>query len=645
MIAPRALSIVVVSLFVLPSAAAAQDRPANHVVVDPAGRTLEMPDRWNEGQPIVIEVRGSEAPIGVPKRAQACRFRLSAQWHTTSREPAPIDGLAARPVDCPGAQADARPAVFHIARPATPAAALTFNLWELLPPRDRPAHENRKDALLQAAAGFGVAVEIGNASAALLVPEGQLTTAVEAATSDATVLERTLTGLESDARILTGGPSQVPAQRILTLLDEIRTTRAALNDRRDATKAAERRRQDLRVLRKDIDAWVAAEEAGEAVCDRAALRRVGGLLPFVRARSVFYDFIVTPQGAPPGFLLALRPEYPVVTEDDRLYAIVTNRTLRDHAYGFTLSVTRQSAPPPNLGAVRPTFDVSKPVAWVHPTVHIDIGPVPGLPCPEPKQAQPPIDAESLETAIRDSVLPFQERLRGNDIPVVTISTYARQTTTDKSTTKVDSGKETVVKETITEAKPVDVLKDVKYPQVRALYRFNFSTGVALSSLREPSFTTVKTAADNPDTATVNESRFRLEETPGERRTLPLFLLSTHARRVDIQEPVWRRCLRFLACPGWRALPAASFGFALTSPADNFFVGATTEVLENIHLFVGAHNGKVSSRIVLARDENGVEVPIENLDRDGTNPPTVPTRRWEFAWGVHFNINIITTLWK
>jgi hypothetical protein len=93
------------------------------------------------------------------------------------------------------------------------------------------------------------------------------------------------------------------------------------------------------------------------------------------------------------------------------------------------------------------------------------------------------------------------------------------------------------------------------------------------------------------------------------------------------------------------IPAASLGFSLTSPADNVFVGFTSEVFENIHVFVGAHNGKVTERIVAVRDEQGAEQPIENDNRDPADPKTRQVRKWNIAYGVTFNLNIITTFFK
>jgi hypothetical protein len=114
--------------------------------------------------------------------------------------------------------------------------------------------------------------------------------------------------------------------------------------------------------------------------------------------------------------------------------------------------------------------------------------------------------------------------------------------------------------------------------------------------------------------------------------------------VDIQEPVWGKCETLGYCPGWRAFPAPSVGFAINNPADNVFAGFTSEVFENIHVFFGWHNGKISE-LLKVRDDEGTDLVVTNADRDSADPKTQSIRKWDRAYGVTFNINIVGSFFR
>jgi len=646
----RKLQIVLTSAVLLTAtsmASAQGSAESNTVVLDPSGRTLSAATSWAEDQPITIRFRGEVSTV--------CEnLRVSYAWHDDVMEPEPLfadakavygtietKSLASCKTNSPSLEiprvSGKRMLTYTVWKLGTPTesdgtakAAVENELMRLRPLFDpnntisiksltREAFADLRDLLETTAVGLDEAV----------------TRRADTVTLDA----RNLKGLEEDAKLFAGTSDATGIQTLRGILADLRTARDALRASQDAQAGDQRSSKALRSVR---DRMLEAVFFPVKACASATVLKIGGLLPARTSKSVYYNFTQSP--APPGVSLVLMGGYPRVNQDDRLFAIVANRALTAHRYPFTLSATRVVSAPPILAPVRPTFDVAKAIAPGDSAVHL-------LSNTEKSktdatvmiQCDAVVDASSVNTAFRDSVLPFQERFVGNEVLTVSISTYISHLATDKSTTTVEGTDSKVTKQTIVEAKVVDLVDSVKYPQVRALYRFNFATGAVVSSLRDPSFVRVKTAANDPDTTTVDEARYQLETSEGSGRVFPAFLLSTYLKRVDIQEPVWRRC-GTARCPGWRMLPAPSVGFSIANPADNVFIGVTSELLENVHLFVGRHNGKVNE-LVTPRDGSGTDVDIVRADRDSADPKLRTRRTWDWAWGVTFNINALSSFIK
>jgi len=645
----RQASLIPLCLALATPVAFAQTLPANTVRLQATGQTIEASTSWNEKESIRLEF-----PSELPK-AHCEQLRITYLWHDDIKEPEPLlieKGKAGTLQFC---EEDANRPTFVIARENPNRKMLTYVVWEVLSadsgilPSGSAERRTRGDKILKERDRLGLQGE--------LVPDpnnpdpikgfitnietafGTSESATAALTAKIALDERTLAAHEADAKLYAGISDPAGLKALDAILTNIRAARVQLNADQDARTAESQRLKDLKQLLADVRAYRLAVADQQHLCERAKVLKIGGLLPSERSKSVYYNFTTSP--APPDFTLLLMAGYPRITQDDRLFAIVANRQLSVHPYPFALSVTKQVSAPPLLGAVRPTFDITKAIA---PGTE-RTGLVPLAETREQCDAKyVPVEEQSLRTAYRDSVLPFQDRFVGNDILGVSIATYLPYTTSDKVTTKTDGGKTTVTKENVEESKVVDLLKDVKYPQVRALYRFNFAMGVIVSRLKEKSFVRMKTAANDPDTSSVDEARYMLQEAEGTARVFPAFLFSTYLKRVDIQDPVWSRCKTIRWCPGWRALPAPSIGFALTNPADNAFVGITSEVFENIHFYLGGHNGKISE-LLTPRDDNGEEITVRNADRDSADPKTQPARRWGFSYGVTFNINIVGSWFK
>jgi hypothetical protein len=169
-----------------------------------------------------------------------------------------------------------------------------------------------------------------------------------------------------------------------------------------------------------------------------------------------------------------------------------------------------------------------------------------------------------EPVYRDFFLPVVGTFAPNDFAEVTLSTERLG----------PDGKRTEVK----------LLEKAKLPAFRALYRFNFNSGVFSTALRKHTFQKVRTVDDDPATSAV-ETRYRVADVQGEHRMLPAFAVTVYLVPVDIQSPVsW----------GERLIPNPTLGFAFANPADDVFAGFSHELVRNLQFFWGWHFGKVSA---------------------------------------------------
>lgn len=603
------------------------------VTLDGSGRTIAAPTSWDESRDIEIRINSV---------VDCQALRLTYAWFDDVKEPEPLAPLATAMSPTSGCGNPLVQPAFRIARKGAKGRMLMYTLWRLV---DADANLGQAGVDLNTAlAALNQTTSpwlVTNATLDDLLKQAVQLDAATIARLDAEIAlhERDLTALDGDAKLFAGTSDPAGIQRLGAILVEIRTLRTTLNGKQGERTTSTKHRQELEAIRPKVSAHQTAVGDLQGSCPRAEIRKVGGLLPFERSRTVYYNFSAIE--APPGYALFLMSGYPRVTEDDRLFALIANRRLRDHKYSFLLSATRQITAPPLLAPVRPSFDVTKLAV---PGVNTLMLGVDDAIVKSPCGPRVPIVAASAETAFRDSILPFQDRFQGNDQLTVSISTYLANLTTDKTTTKVDKGVTTVTKESLVEGKSVNLLDQIKYPQVRALYRFNVAIGPMVSDLREPVLTRVKTAANDPDTATVDEARYKTEVFRGDRRVVPTLLFSTYIKRVDIQDPVWAKRARGWWLPGWRMLPAPALGFGLINPTDNAFLGGTAEVFENVHLFVGVHNGKVAVE-VKPTDAEGAPLSVDRAERDSQDPKTRPERRWDLAYGATFNINVFGAIFK
>jgi hypothetical protein len=315
-----------------------------------------------------------------------------------------------------------------------------------------------------------------------------------------------------------------------------------------------------------------------------AVIKIGAIFVGAHREAVFYDFTARPSNS----TLHLTPlgNYPTVTQDERLFAVIANVDTSRHPFPFRLSASVIPGTPINIEPVRPTFAVGGEAAFN------------GAPT-----------APVFAQAYRDVVLAVRDTVPPNGIVEATITT---ERPTKEDPKKLES---------------VTLVEKAKYPQSRARYRYNFASGVFRSKLRDTQYVKVKTVDDDPATTNVNEARYRIDDYETDRTTRPGFALSYYFFPVDIQSRV-----------GWREwLPAPTIAFAFVKPQDNIYLGLTHELWRNVQLFYGSHFG-VTNELVTRN--------VISEDRDATAPQTRERRgKGQFTWGLTFNISAITKVFK
>ena len=184
-------------------------------------------------------------------------------------------------------------------------------------------------------------------------------------------------------------------------------------------------------------------------------------------------------------------------------------------------------------------------------------------------------------------------------------------------------------ETNDEAKLTNLLDKVALPQVHALYRFNVATGVVVSNVRRPIFSTVKSEVD-PDSG---KPIYSTVETRGDRPVQAVAMLGVYLRRVDIQNRVSAKDV---------LIPALTVGFSLTSPADNVYVGLKHETVRNVQLAYGLHFAR-ATRLGPSDVDAGSPKPS---DAPRPSPATYTAFVKPGGYiGVTINVTFITNIFK
>lgn len=389
------------------------------------------------------------------------------------------------------------------------------------------------------------------------------------------------------------------ATDIAALLAKIEKTRKEVVA---AAAELDKLRDDLRQLRDELEGLPQASEKDlNASADRAkylldsltkgAILKIGAVFVGGGREAVFYDFSARSADS----TLQLQPlgDYPTLTHEETVFAVLANVDTKRHPYGFRLSAGVSAGSAINTEPVRPTFPVlGESAALVF------------------RSGAAPPDNPVSEHALRDVILPVRDNIPPNGVVEVTIATE-RPTAADPK--KLET---------------VTLVDKVKLPQFRARYRYSITTGIFRSTLRDTTFTKVKTHDDDPATTPANEAAYRIDSRLNDAAIRPVFALAYYLAPLDIQSKV-----------GWREIiPAPTIGFSFQNPQDNIYAGFTHEFLRNLQVFWGWHFGTTTEMV----NRNDV-----SEEKDSTAVVTRQRRssKGNFAVGVTFNVAVIAKVFK
>ncbi len=349
-------------------------------------------------------------------------------------------------------------------------------------------------------------------------------------------------------------------------------------------------------------AKAALDTAGKALTDGLLksnhVIRAGAIIIGSRSKVVNYHLL---RGGGPAMPVRLErlADYPAFQQDDEIWIDITNVRTGSMPEQFNVSANQTVEAAPNTAPVRPSFE--KP--------------------PNTAQVQELVPKPIVHDTCIDVIRALGIRPKPNGVIKVTISAYLTTEASNKTTTADGQAKTEVVAQT----SMVKLIDGVEYPQIHALYPYNISTGLLISSLRDPTFTKNKTKAAVLDDAgkVKTPAEYQVVTDKGEPRPMPALFFTWYVKSFDAQRK-WT--------PG-DLIPRPSLGFSLTAPSENFFFGGSSEITRNVQLAAGWHYGKVTVR---------GPIPVDDANID-TVPATVKRFQSGAYFGLTFNIAFIKAL--
>ncbi len=369
------------------------------------------------------------------------------------------------------------------------------------------------------------------------------------------------------------------------------------------TEYQKKTREDAEAYRRsleDLSAQIAeAQAARDALCrsqteerDRlsaekrecggpgARTLRLGAIIPGKDRKTAWYrvDSINPDNGMP---YLVHQGDFPVLESGDELYVQIVDRDPGSNGSPFGLQVTLTQGVEPNPAPLRPSFGEG-----------------------EALQATSENAQASERRPFSDVILPADRELRGGQVPTVSL-TYPGKGADDK---------------------PVDVtVVSAVLPQVRTLYRFNLSAGMALSSLDEVRYTKKTITADDLDTADQHEGVYQTVKSGNTFQVQPLLAFTVYWLPMDIQKPF-----------AWTdLLPNPTIGFGLLAPLDNLYLGFSHEFVRNLQFVWGLHLGKVTQLL----DEDSDALELHSPDA----PKTIQAIEAGMFGSLQFNFNFFARI--
>jgi len=202
-------------------------------------------------------------------------------------------------------------------------------------------------------------------------------------------------------------------------------------------------------------------------------------------------------------------------------------------------------------------------------------------------------------------LTWPQKLIGDTVPKVTLTAIYKPPKPDPA-----------------DSEPNITLAVATFPQVHTFYHYNVATGVVVSSLRNPSYSRVLSAA----AANGKPAQYQTVKDNGNVYAAPALFFTAYLLGPMDSESEWKF--------NWTNLkPQPTLGFSLSSPADNFFFGAASEIRRNVQLVYGYHLGKITKLAPTLVDD----------PTSSAAPATVQRYKGGVYGGVTFNIDFIKGL--
>jgi len=623
------VSIVSVCLLILVSMAETAVSQQNTLVLDSQGRVLQPFVRGDKLQKVRVEVRDAARDKGVEQHKLHCR-------------PLPSFDNTASPSDADQEYkpTPSGPNLVDLAFQLAPPSGSDFLFCSLLRQTNAPLSEQEARAFEKELEKAKAAVSAAQKALAN-TPEGKAHAVARAATvqtkgqqdkelaqrraelkTATDPIEKQIAQYQSDITAFQQRETEGAVTEIKRLQTEIRTLRSQIATLDAGLTKMEQ--QFTAVLNGLIAAEEAASQKANMTTEAAALanaeveresinvklqpgtRRQFTVLHYSHLlvgrndRPVYYRVLHRDKDNREVVALERAGNYPVFTTDSRIYAVVVNRQRKELPEPFRVTFTQTAGTPPDPAPVRPSFPASL-------------------------QGGVLTDYTGYDEAYGDFVMSFGGPFKADTLLKVKISTVLAQRTEDSDKTTVTDAKTQRVQTTETKMQNAELLKDEEYPQVRGLYYFNFTSGVAISRLRDPSYVRRAVKLDDPATTDKNEAEYEDLLVRGDLSVKPMFAVSVYLTPIDIQKPLtW-----------WdRIRPAVMLGFSFQSPQDNIYIGAAIEPVKSLQIMLGSHIGKITKK----------REPASVSDIKSATAPT-SDQRFDNALfgGVSFNIGFIKTI--
>jgi hypothetical protein len=252
---------------------------------------------------------------------------------------------------------------------------------------------------------------------------------------------------------------------------------------------------------------------------------------------------------------------PFVQDTNLTVVIQAKSSLWSHVEDIGMDITSAAATARDAAAVRPAAAAR-----------------PGAPAPPP-----PPPAFTYSATDEFVTLPGDWKLQPNTSPTITIKMVYSPKALTNSLSDADIAAEVPI-----------AFTSRLYPPVLQKFHFNVDTGLIVSSVRNPSFVRVQTAAavGTQGQSGYVPAQYTTQKIEGDLTVLPALMFTIYfpARTIGPKlKPIER-------------MPQPTFGISLTSPGSDFFVGASSEVVRKIQVVGGLHAGKINSLVTVPYDD-------------------------------------------